>query len=73
MLKREATQARVLILKHDPEVCVSKNNTIIAFGRESETVRFASEVGTQPLCLTKDVRSVFGLRRGPCVWHETYV
>ena len=35
-LKHEATQGRVLMLKRDPEVCVSKNNMTIAFDRDCE-------------------------------------
>ena len=35
-LKHEATQACVLMLKCDPEVCVSKNSMTIAFGRDCE-------------------------------------
>ena len=50
------------MLKCDPEVCVSKNSTTIAFG---ENARFASEVGTRPLRLTKDARFAFGLRCDP--------
>ena len=36
VLKCEATHACVLMLKRDPEVCVSKNNMTIAFGKDCE-------------------------------------
>jgi len=36
VLKHEAAQARVLMLKRNPEVCVLKNCTTIAFGRDCE-------------------------------------
>ena len=69
-LKHEATQGRVLMLKRDPEACVSKSSMTIVFGRDREA---RSEVRTRPLCLTKDARFVFGLRRDPRIWHEACV
>jgi len=33
-LEREATQAHILMLKRNPEACISKNSTTIAFGTE---------------------------------------
>jgi len=62
MLKREGTQSRVLMLKRDPEVCVSKNNMTITL---AENARFVSEIRTRPLRLTKDARFAFGLRCDP--------
>jgi len=35
VLEREATQSLVLMLKHDPKACVSKDGTTIAFGIEA--------------------------------------
>ena len=34
VLKCEATQAHILMLKRDPEVCALKNSTTIAFDRD---------------------------------------
>ena len=36
VLKHETTQTRVLMLKRDFKVCVSKNSRIITFGRDCE-------------------------------------
>jgi len=36
VLEREATQARILMLKRDPEACVSKNSMTIVFGTERD-------------------------------------
>ena len=36
VLKREVTKARVLMLKRDSEVCISKNSMTITFRREYE-------------------------------------
>ena len=51
-LKREATHARVQMLKRDPEACVSKNSTTIAFGTERDPcivllMKSAFEIGTR--------------------------
>ena len=70
VLKRGATQARVLMVKRDREVCVSNNNKTITCGRDYEV---RSEIGMRPMCLTKDARSAFGLKRDPRVWHEACV
>ena len=66
-LKREATQACILMLKHDPKVRVLKSNTTIAFGTERDSravllMKFAFEVRTRlwlRSCLQLDTRSVF--------------
>ena len=70
MLKREAIQACIYIenvklhmlafmLKRDPEICISKNSTTIAFGRECE-VRVWGWNAT----------SAFDEGREVCVWIE---
>ena len=51
-LKREITQACILMLKRDPEVRVLKSSTTIAFGTERDPrvvllMKFAFEIGTR--------------------------
>jgi len=52
-LKREATQARVLMLKRDPEVRILKSRMTIVFGTKRDhrvvlLMKSVFEVGTRP-------------------------
>ena len=52
VLECKTTQARILMLKREPESCVSKNRMIIAFGRERNPrimllMKSAFKVGTR--------------------------